>query len=247
MVTESCRSTAAGRTSGYGGEQAPAGESIDVPVGSVRGVVVDETGAPIQGAAIYLLPVDHAHGGFHRRQLDLTNGRGEYSFRSIHAGEYLLSIHAHSGPFSIRSFLGVYYPGVVDESAAERIQVDGSESIDVGAVRLHRVATMRIVVNVMFEDGARPARSNLLFHNPSFPHEAVIGGTAPEIQRGFGSIEIPVGFEYLARAKVDCKLGTKVETRESEPVQHFWAVSQHFPMEVTFVIPGNHCRLWRPR
>jgi len=65
-------------------------------------------------------------------------------------------------------------------------------------VRLHRLETASIVVNVMFEDGVRPASSNLLFHNPQFPVQAVIGDVAPEIENGRGSFVVPVGFQYVA-------------------------------------------------
>lgn len=96
-------------------------------------------------------------------------------------------------------------------------------------------------------NGTPAERSNLLFHNLSYPNSAVIGDVAPFVSRGRGQIILPRGFEYYARAKVDCDAGTQIETRESRPVQRIRIDETLVPRELTFIIPGPPCIFWIPR
>src|SRR5437588_242231 len=81
---------------------------------------------------------------------------------------------------------GTYYPGVDAEKDADHIYVVTGAALDLHPLRLRRVDTVTVQVNVEFEDGSRPRWSNLLFHNLSFPQQAVISDEAPGIENGKG-------------------------------------------------------------
>ena len=216
--------------------------------GSVRGVVVDERGMPIQRVEVALIPIGERSESVARYPLtDWTDDRGQYVFLYVDSGRYVVTVQKHVAPTASVPFVGVYYPGVVEQTAAESITVIDSDAITLRSVRLRRMATATVRVDVMFEDGVRPESSNLLFHNPQFPNEAVIGSLAPEVEAGRGSMTLPVGFEYEARASVQCDVGTRIEQRESKPVQRVRVVSDARPDDLTFVIPGRACKLWVPR
>jgi hypothetical protein len=216
--------------------------------GSVRGAVVSESGTPIQRVEVELIPISGRSESVAQYPLtDWTDARGQYAFPYVDSGRYVVAVHKHVAPTASVPFVGVYYPGVVEQTAAESITVIDSDAITLRPVRLRRMATATVRVNVMFEDGVRPESSNLLFHNPQFPNEAVIGSSAPEVEAGRGSMTLPVGFEYEANASVQCDAGTRIEQRESKPVQRVGVVSDARPDELTFVIPGRACKLWVPR
>jgi hypothetical protein len=211
----------------------------------VQGIVQDEGGSPIPHVGIDLIPVGSVAREWNPNLTVWTDARGMYSFDRIESGVYVVSIHKRSAPAAAIPFIGVYYPNVDNESLAARINVSGVTQL--AAVTLHRVATTTVPVNIVFEDGARPVRSNILFHNPQFPKQAVIGDVAPAIREGRGSFDAPVGYEYIAQAKVDCDAGSVIETRESRPAQHVRIFDQQPVPPLTFVLPGGKCRLWEPR
>ena len=207
--------------------------------------MLDDRGTPVSKARIELIPLELESRRFFRFELhQWTNVRGEYAMNGVAPGQYLVSIHKHAAPTNEVPLVGVFYPGVDDEDAAERISIYADNTTPLLPVKLRRLDTTTVLVNVMFEDGTRPARSNLSFHNPQFPHQAVIGNEAPEVEGGRGSFTLPVGFEYIARAAVRCDAGSRIETRESRPIQHVDIVQQLTPLELTFVIAGDACRLW---
>jgi hypothetical protein len=144
-------------------------------------------------------------------------------------------------------FASTYYPGVSDEERADRIYVTAGVPLELHPLWLARIETVALTISVEYEDGTRPAWSTLLFHNPSFPNQAVIGDVAPGVADGAGIVTLPVGFEYDARAKVDCDGRVRIETRESRPIQKLNIRNGHVPAEVKFVIPGPPCTLWFPK
>jgi hypothetical protein len=107
-----------------------------------------------------LIPVDvKEEAGARGRPVEWTTDRGEYVFQDVEPGRYVVSIHRFSAPTAALPFIGVHYPGVREESAANQIAVTAFNSTTLSPVRLNRLETTLIVVNVMFEDGVRPASS----------------------------------------------------------------------------------------
>jgi hypothetical protein len=209
---------------------------------------VDESNSPIRTIEVELIPLDKTGDQrWYATQREWTDADGKYKFPRVDPGVYVLAVQKRGAPSERNPFAGVYYPGVDDEANADQIYVATGTLLELHPVRLQRIETVTLKIIVEFEDGTRPAWSNLLFYNPSFPDQGVIGDEAPGISDGQGEFVIPVGFEYYARAKVDCDAGSRIETRESRPVQQLQISKQHFPSEVTFVIAGPPCTLWSPK
>ena len=212
---------------------------------SVIGTLVDESELPVTGVEVELMPVDKTGDErWYATLHDWTDEQGVYSFRPGR-GEYIIAVQVTGAPDGRHPFIGTYYPGVDFESGADHIYVEEASQLKLHTVRLRRIPTVTVKVNVEFEDGTRPEWSNLLFHNPRFPNQGVIGNEAPGIKQGRGEFTLPLGYEYYARAKVDCDAGPRTETRESRPIQHLRDGS--VPEEITFIIPGPACELWSPK
>jgi hypothetical protein len=113
-------------------------------------------------------------------------------------------------------------------------------------MRLQAIETIAIAISVRWQDGQTVERGNLLFNNSSYPRSAPVGGYAPQFENGEGSILLPTGFEYLARAKVDCDAGTTIKTIESMPIQRFRLDKDYRAERLTFIIPTAKCELWTP-
>lgn len=223
------------------------GTSTDL-TGSLAGNIVDDSDAAIAGIEVELIPLDKVGDQrWYATKHDWTNAKGQYGFPKVEPGEYVVAMQMRGAPDVRHPFAGTYYPGADAEPDADRIYVVTGTALDLHPVRLRRLETVTVQVNVEFEDGSRPKRSNLLFHNLSFPQQAVIGDEAPEIENGKGDFTLPVGFNYYGSAKVDCDGRATIESRESRPIQRLHVESGSLPDELTFIIPGPPCALWSPK
>lgn len=220
------------------------------PVGAVYGKVVDDHNQPIYAIQVDILPVDKASAAvderWYARLSDWTDRDGTYKFLHLKPGEYFLSVGSQSAPTGQHPFAATYYPGTDVEKFSEPIRVHGNVQIELRPLRLRRLPTSAIKVHVRWQNGTPVEWSNLLFHNPRFPHDGVIGGEAPGIKDGEGEFIIPTGFEYYARAAVSCDTGAEVKSEESRPVQRIGSDGADIPQELTFVIPSEPCKHWSP-
>lgn len=220
------------------------------PAGSVVGKILDDNGQPIYAIRVDLIPVDKARAGdderWYARLRDWTDQEGKYRFSQLKPGEYLLSVGSKSAPTGEHPFAAIYYPGTDLEKFSEPIRVHDSIEVELHPLRLHRLPTTVVKVHVRWQDGTPVDWSNLLFHNTSFPHQAVIGDEAPEIKDGEGEFTLPIGFEYDAQAAATCDAGAQIKSEESQPVQKIGLAEGNIPRELTFVIPTPPCTHWSP-
>jgi len=208
---------------------------------------MDEEGKPVQGLEVSLIPADKAGDAqWSATQHAWSDKSGEYRFENISAGDYFVAVHANDAPDGQHPFATAYYPGVTTELDAQRVYVGESGDIFLKWMRLRRIKVVVIPIRFQWQDGQAVERGNLLFNNLSYPHSAPVGGFAPEIDNGVGAITLPTGFEYNARAKVDCDAGSKIETIESRPIQRFSVYGNEHPENLTFIIASMSCKLWRP-
>jgi hypothetical protein len=215
--------------------------------GCIQGSVGDEFGTPLRGIIVEVLPAEKVGDErWDHRESAWTDSYGNYSVGHIMPGEYLIAVHYYNAPDARRPFPTTFYPGVDAEGGAERIPVREGSPVLLKQLRLHKLRLMRITVDVLFEDGSKPESSSLLLHNPKYPNQAVIGDESLAVVGGFGEFEIPTGFSYIARAAVQCDGGSKIETRESRPVQEINAESDG-AIRLKLTIPGPACHLWRPK
>lgn len=217
-------------------------------LGCVHGTVVDENDRPVDRIEVNLMPA-HKTGDarWYGTKNEWTDEHGRYNFNRAEPGEYFLAVNEYGAPDADRPFATAYYPGVEDESRANRVKVKHSFPSNLAPLRLHRLEIVTISVNIVWPDGTRPERSNLSFHNLSYPRQAVIGNVAPQVDDGKGQFTLPNGFEYEAVASVDCDAGKIIESRESKPAQRIKVAGSTTPAEMTFVLPGPPCPLWVSR
>lgn len=217
------------------------GNQPETATGSIRGRVLSDEDEPVKSIQVDLIPTN--------KQTDppvvLTDKDGNFEATNLELGEYLVAVHTRGGPTESEPFLTAYYPGVATAAEATRVAVTSATPIALYPFKLRRVPLTTINIKVVWSDGTPVPRSNLLFHNRSFPDQGVIGDVAPQITDGVGTFTLPVGYRYYARAKVDCDAGPKIETRESRPVQKVDINHPGAIQELTFVIAGP-CKFWEP-
>lgn len=217
--------------------------------GALSGTVVDENNVPVYAIDVTLTPVGGTAAAANESSDNLKNWTekdGSYEFVRLKPGEYILGVEARGAPTGERPFRTSYYPGTDRKESSEPVRVQGNLKIELQPLRLKRLQTATIKIHVKWEDGTPVERSNLLFHNLSFPDQGVIGDEAPQITNGEGEFVVPLGFEYYARAGVWCDGGTKIDMRESRPVQQLRIDATHIPQELTFVMHSSPCKLWTP-
>jgi hypothetical protein len=220
----------------------------DAQTGCVHGTVVDENGKPIKGIEVEFIPTfKTGDAQWISTKHEWTDEQGRYNLNQVDPGKYLLGVHIEGAPDSVQPFATAYFPGVDEQVAASRISVTASTSTSLNPLQLHRIEVVTIKVKVEWPDGTRPERSNLSFQNISYPHQAVIGDNAPQVDDGIGQFTLPKGFDYDALADVQCDAGKIIESRESRPVQRITVRDGFTPTELTFVIPGPPCKLWQPK
>jgi hypothetical protein len=216
--------------------------------GCVHGTVADENGKPVKGIEVEVLPADKtAEARWSSRKYQWTDSNGRYSVNELQPGEYLVAVHYYNAPNARQPFATTFYPRAEAESNAERVVVRPNSRAILKQLRLRSLPLATIEIEVLWSDGTRPKRSNLLFHNLSYPSQAVIGDVAPQVDDGRGDFTLPEGFGYDARATVQCDAGDVIESRESSPVQQIAVGAGTTPRKLTFTIPGPPCKSWRPR
>lgn len=217
-------------------------------LGCVHGTVVDESGKPISHIEVDLIPVaktgDARWYGTHN---EWTDEQGRYNLNRMEPGEYLLGANAFSSfgaPDAERPYATAYYPAAENEAGALPVRVVRSSPLYLPRLKLRKLEVATVKIEVLWSDGTRPERSNIYFKNALYPRH---GGTAPQIDNGTGEFTLPKGFEYDAVASVECDAGKTIESRESKPDQRITVADGSTPAEMTFVIPGPRCTLWKPK
>ena len=217
-------------------------------LGCLHGTIGDSTGKPLKGIEVEVLPTNKTgEARWYAKKSEWTEKKGRYRINELEPGEYLVTVHYYGAPDARQPFATTFYPGVEAEDRAMRVSVVPNSLTLLNLLRLRTLPLATLKVSVQWPDGTRPARSNLLFHNRSYPDQAVIGDEAPQIDDGIGEFMLPAGFEYLAQASVQCDGDRTIETRESRPVQEIAIQAGMTPRELTFTIPGPPCRLWEPK
>lgn len=217
---------------------------------AISGSIVDENNQPVYLMQMVLVPAEKIHAGEDEHEnaelTSRTNKQGTYTFANLKPGEYFLSAGTRDAPTGVRPFSPVYYPGTDLEKFSEPVRVQGSMQIELRPLRLRRMPVAKIKAHVRWKDGTSMDWSNLLFYNPSFPHQGVIGNESIGVAHGSADITLPMGFDYYARAVTQCDAGDKIDSRESRPVQLIRIDERHLPRELTFIIETEPCKPWIP-
>jgi hypothetical protein len=217
-------------------------------LGCVHGTVTDESDKPVGHIEVNLIPTfKTGNARWSATKSDWTDDQGRYNFNLTEIGEYILAVNsfeASAGPDEKKPFGTLYYRRAEDESGAEPVRVSKSSAINLSPLRVRRLEVATISVNVVWEDGARPERSDIFLHNSRY-----FGALAnsQQVDYGSGKIALPKGFEYEANASVECDGGKVIEQREANPNAPFRVADGLTPAVLTFVLPGPPCVLWKSR
>lgn len=137
-------------------------------VGSISGRVISPNGAPVKNIGIRAVAfniVKEWEKAWHIR----TNEEGEFSFKGLTPGEYVLVV-SNDGRMSSRHPFGtIFYPGTTDIQNAARIRVVGP----VENVVLQIPSFIKLVgtnVRFIFSDGT-PVRGQNVFFAPDAPEK----------------------------------------------------------------------------
>jgi hypothetical protein len=217
----------------------------DIDTGCIQGTIIDQNRKSLKGVVVEIFPVSKASEPVWMvGKSEWTDAEGRYSTDYLTPGEYQVAVHHTEAPVERRPFATVYYPGVETEEAAEVIVVGPNARAILKPLQVRSLPLATIQIEVMWPDGSRPERSNLLFHNVSFPHQAMIGDESPQIDYGVGEFTAPVGFDYEASADVECDPRI---LSSSSPVQRLHVGGPATPHKLVFTLAGAPCLLWTPR
>ena len=176
-----------------------------VPLSAISGRTIDNEGEPVQGVGIQVLRFSYANG---KRQLipvsgASSNDRGEYRVFGLPAGRYYLLATLHGAPMShppdtgglvpemLDPFAPLYYPGVLDPTAATMVPLpEGGEASDIDFnLQRIRAVTVRGRVTSPIPDFSGGQIQVVLAHNE--------GNTASGVGRLTATIDPATGrFEF---------------------------------------------------
>lgn len=215
-------------------------------LGCVHGIVTDEAEKPIRHIEVNLIPTSKTGSARrHGTKYEWTDEQGRYNFDGLEPGAYLLAVNsfeASAGPDEEFPFATLYYRSADDESGADAVSVEASAATNLTPFRLRRLAVVTIPVKVVWENGLPAERSDIVVRN--IRYFGLLHGT--QIDNGAGMITLPKGYLYEVNASVQCDAGAIIDQRESKPYQQFTVADDSTPTQLTFVLPGTPCALWKP-
>lgn len=215
-------------------------------LGCVHGIVMDVAEKPIGHIEVNLIPAFITGSArWYRTKHEWTDEQGRYNFNRLEPGGYLLAVNSYeasAGPDEELPFATLYYHSAADESGADAVVVKGSSATDLTPLQLRRLDVATIPVKVVWENGTPAERSDIVVH--SVRYFALLHGT--QIDNGTGVITLLKGYSYEVNVSVQCDAWTKIEQRESKPYQQFTVADGSTPTQLTFVLPGTPCVLWKP-
>jgi hypothetical protein len=207
--------------------------------------VTDESERPIGHIEVNLIPTfKTGNARWYGTKTEWTDEQGKYNFNGTESGKYILAVNsfeASAGPDEQRPFATLYYRATEDESAAEPVIVRQPSATNLAPLKVRRLKGATIGVTIVWEDGTRPERSNIVLHNTSY-----FGVLSPskQVDNGAGRMDLLEGFEYEVNASVECDGGKIIEQRESKPIRRISTSEGSTPREITLVLPGPRCVLW---
>lgn len=164
--------------------------------GGIRGMLVDDRGAPFEGELVYAIAAVNAE-----TSQDIpvervrTGAGGRFEFTPLPRGQYVLVLNLDDRPESTELDRRVYYPGTRVPGEATIVTVDGPTIVDAGAFRVSPDPTERTMTGVVvWSDGV-----------PASDAELVLHGAAPERvpldAAGRFRVTLPYGARFTLRAQ----------------------------------------------
>ncbi len=213
----------------------------------IKGRVVDDRGLPVHAIKVDLIPV--LSGGAvsgEEAAYDFTNKDGEYELSPEQGGRYNLSVQWNAPPSTEHPFLTRYYPDATDPKLAETLEITPERHLALNSIQLQRLGLVKVPVSVSWSDGKPEPDAYLFFRNGQYPLFGAIGNEALHANDD-GTISLPIGFDYVANAQVDCDGGTKIDNSYTPELTFSLKSISAQIKPLHFVLPGKPCRVWHPQ
>ena len=105
--------------------------------GGIRGVLLDERGAPFEGELVHAIAAVHAGTSQHVPVERVRTGAGgRFEFTPLPRGQYVLVLNLDDRPESTEFDRRVYHPGTRVPGEAKIVTVDGPTIVDAGTFRV---------------------------------------------------------------------------------------------------------------
>jgi hypothetical protein len=179
--------------------------------GGIRGVLLDDRGAPLEGELISAIAAVNAGTSQHVPVERVRTGTGgRFELTPLPRGQYVLVLNLDDRPESTELDRRAYHPGTRVPGEANIVTVDGPTIVDAGTFRVPSVPVERTITGVVvWSDGI-----------PASDAELVLHGAAPEKvpldAAGRFRVTLPYGARFTLRAEGRREVNGRV--RESPDV-----------------------------
>jgi hypothetical protein len=164
--------------------------------GGIRGVLLDDRGAPFEGELVSVIAAVNAGTSQHVPVERVRTGvGGRFEFTPLPRGQYVLVVNLDDRPESTEFDRRAYYPGTRVPGGATIVTVGGPTIVDAGAFRVPADPVERTITGVViWSDGVPAPDAELLLH-----------GAAPERvpldAAGRFRVTLPYGARFTLRAQ----------------------------------------------
>jgi hypothetical protein len=172
-------------------------DRLDVPLAplaTISGLVLDDTGEPLQGASVQLLQMGYEAG---RRQLlsadvraRVTDDLGRYRLYGLAAGSYVASASIGSvASADVAGYLRSYYPASANPAGAEFVSVQTSEAVAGIDITMVRGRTARVAGKTLDHAGTPTMGGTVMLRRRQ--RSSVVGVSVGARLQGDGQFEFP--------------------------------------------------------
>ena len=213
----------------------------------IKGQVVDDRGLPVYAIKVDLIPVLSTGAiPVDEAASDFTNEGGTYELSPDQAGRYTVSVQWNAPPSTKHPFLTRYYNGAAQPEQAEILDITPERHMTLNPIRLQRLGLAKVPVSVSWSNGKREPDAYIFFRNSQYPHFGSIGNEALHADDD-GTISLPIGFDYVANAQVDCDAGAKIDQSYTPELTFSLKTASTSVEPLHFVLPGSPCKVWHPQ
>ena len=182
--------------------------------GGIRGVLLDDRGAPFEGELVHAIAAVNAGSSEHVPVERVRTGAGgRFEFTPLPRGQYVLVLNLDDRPESTEFDRRTYHPGTRVPGQAKIVTVDGPTIVDAGTFRVPPDPVERTITGVVvWSDGV-----------PASDAELVLHGAAPERvpldPAGRFRVTIPYGARFTLRAEGRREVNGRVRESPSESTE----------------------------
>ncbi len=218
----------------------------------IQGRVLDDHGSPVFAIKVDLVPIlenGEIPDGmipYDETASDFTNKNGEYLLSPEKAGLYVLSVQRNAPPSTSHPFLTRYYADSADLKHAESFEITPAKHLSLNPIQLQRLRLVKVPVSVSWSDGKPEPDAYIFFRNSMYPQFGAIGNEALHADED-GTISLPIGFDYVANAQVDCDGGSKIKHSYTPELTFSLKSASELTQPLHFVLPDNPCTVWHPQ